>query len=79
MYFGKRSLKDYKHNYGLGVAVFFSALIGPFPAVFSLFYMVQAFSIPKIAVTLILLVLSVYSALTWRLRRSEAPKSNVTL
>jgi hypothetical protein len=71
LYFGKRSLKDYKYNYKLPTAIFFYALIGPFPAVVSLFYTVQAFTIPKMAVTIILLALSIYSALTWRVTASK--------
>ena len=71
LYFGKRSLKDYKYNYHLPTAIFFYALIGPFPAVVSLFYTVQAFTIPKMAVTIVLLLLSVYSALTWRVTASK--------
>jgi len=43
LYFGKRNLKDYKHNYGLGVALFFYALMGPFPVKLSFFYIVEAF------------------------------------
>jgi hypothetical protein len=31
LYFGKRVLKDYKHTYGIVVAIFFYALLGPFP------------------------------------------------
>jgi hypothetical protein len=66
LYFGKRSLKDYKENYGLGVAVFFYVFIGPFPAVFAVFYAIQAFTIIRLSVAIVLLVLSAYSALTWR-------------
>jgi hypothetical protein len=66
LYFGKRSLKDYKHNYKLPTALFFYALIGPFPAAFALYSTVQAFSVLKIAVAVLLLALSVISALTWR-------------
>ena len=32
LYFGRRSLKDYKETYGLAVAIFFYALVGPLPA-----------------------------------------------
>ncbi|MGD0450670.1 MAG: hypothetical protein ABSA79_06405 [Candidatus Bathyarchaeia archaeon] len=66
MYFGKRSLKDYKLTYKLPTAIFFYALIGPFPVAILLISTVQAITIPKIAVTLVLAILSVYSALTWR-------------
>jgi hypothetical protein len=71
LYFGKRTLKDYKYSYKLPTAIFFYALIGPFPAAVSLFYTVQAFTIPKMAITIILLVLSIYSALTWRVIASK--------
>ena len=66
LYFGKRSLKDYKYNYKLPTAIFFYAFIGPFPAAILLAYTIQAFSILKIAVLLVLVIFSVYSALTWR-------------
>ncbi len=66
LYFGKRSLKDYKYNYKLPTAIFFYALIGPFPAVFALFSFVQDFAVLKAAVAACLLVLTVYSGLTWR-------------
>ena len=32
LYFGKRSLKDYKYNYKLPTAIFFYVLIGLFPS-----------------------------------------------
>jgi hypothetical protein len=66
LYFGKRSLKDYKKTYGLQVAIFFYSLIGPFPAAILLFSTVQAFTPLKVAVLAVLLLLSVFSALTWR-------------
>jgi hypothetical protein len=66
LYFGKRSLKDYKYNYGLPVAIFFYIVMGPFPATVLLVSTVQAFTILKAAVLVVLLVFSVFSALTWR-------------
>ena len=69
LYFGKRSLKDYKQTYGIGAAIFFYALLGPFPAAFLLVSTVQAFAVLKIAVLLCLLIISLYSALTWRTTR----------
>jgi len=66
LYFGKRSLKDYKHTYGLATAIFFYTLLGPFPAAILLISTVQAFSILKIAVLISLLIISLYSGLTWR-------------
>ncbi len=65
LYFGKRSLKDYKHTYKLGTAIFFYALIGPFPAVIALVSTIQAFSTLKAGLLIVLFALSVYSALTW--------------
>jgi hypothetical protein len=69
LYFGKRSLKDPKESYGMASAVFFYALLGPFPAAFLLVSTVQAFEVLKIAVLLCLLTISLYSALTWHTTR----------
>jgi len=66
LYFGKRNLKDYKQTYGIAIAIFFYALIGLFPAAILLASTVQAFTILKIGVLLSLLIISIYSALTWR-------------
>jgi hypothetical protein len=68
LYFGKRSLKDYKYNYGLAVAIFFYLLLGPFPAAVLLVSTVQAFTVLKAVVAVVVLLISVYSALTWRTR-----------
>jgi hypothetical protein len=80
LYFGKRSLKDYKYNYKLGTAIFFYALIGPFPAAVLLISTIQAFTVLKIVVVAVLLILSIYSATTWRTIRKldmpETPTSN---
>jgi hypothetical protein len=65
LYFGKRSLKDYKYNYHLPTAIFFYALIGPLPAAIRLIYTIQAVTALKMAVLIILLALSVFSDLTW--------------
>lgn len=65
LYFGNRALKDYKETYGLTIAIFFYTMIGPFPAALALFSVVQTFAIPELAIMLILLILSIYSALTW--------------
>jgi hypothetical protein len=75
LYFGKRSLKDYKYTYGIFTAIFFYALIDPFPAAILLISTVQAFAILKIAVLIGLLIISTYSALTWRTAR----KLNATM
>jgi len=69
LYFGERSLKDYKYNYGLAVAIFFYALLGPFPAAILLVSSVQTFTVLKVAVLAVLLLMSAYSALTWRTTR----------
>ena len=66
LYFGKRSFKDYKYSYKLPTAIFFSLLIGAFPAAFALFSALQNFTIFKAAVFLVLLALTIYSGLTWR-------------
>ena len=72
LYFGKRSLKDYKHTYHLPAAIFFYAFIGPFPAAFSLFSTFQVFTILKATVSIVLLLLAIYSGLTWQAKK---PKS----
>jgi hypothetical protein len=66
LYFGRRIFKDYKYSYKLPTAIFFSLFIGAFPAAFALFSALQDFTMVKAAVFLVLLVLTVYSALTWR-------------
>jgi hypothetical protein len=72
LYFGKRSLKDYKHTYHLPIAIFFYAFIGLFPAVFFLYSTFQAFTILKAAVSIVLLLLAIFSGLTWQ---ATKPKS----
>jgi hypothetical protein len=76
LYFGRRSLKDYKKTYGLPVAIFFYALIGPFPAAIALYSTVQAFTNFKALVLVILLALTVFSGLTWRQQKGNAASSN---
>ncbi|HSV48695.1 MAG TPA: hypothetical protein VLH35_00130 [Candidatus Acidoferrales bacterium] len=66
LYFGNRNLKDYKYNYKLPTALFYYAFIGLFPAVFMLILTIQTFTPLKAAVLVILLVLTAFSALTWR-------------
>jgi hypothetical protein len=65
LYFGKRSLKDYKYSYKLPTAILFYLLIGPIPAAFSVYWTLQAFTIPKAAVSVLLLALCIISAYTW--------------
>jgi hypothetical protein len=69
LYFGKRSLKDYKYNYHLPVAIFFYILLGPFPAAVLLLSTIQIFTVLKAAILIVLLLFSIYSALTWRPNR----------
>jgi hypothetical protein len=66
LYFGKRIFKDYKYNYKLPGAIFFTLYIGAFPTVFALFSALQNFTIGKAVVFVILLALTIYSGLTWR-------------
>lgn len=71
LYFGKRSLKDYKYTYKLPTAVLFYLLIGPLPAAFSLYLTVQTFTIPKAVISVLLLTLCAVSAYTWIPKRKE--------
>ncbi len=66
LYFGNRNLKDYQKTYGLAVAIFFYALIGPLPAIFAVFSLFRTFTIFKITVMIILWIFSIYSASTWK-------------
>ncbi|MCW4001202.1 MAG: hypothetical protein NWE93_13290 [Candidatus Bathyarchaeota archaeon] len=71
LYFGRRIFKDYKYNYKLPTAVFFSLYIGAFPAAFALYSAATGFTVVKAAVSAVLLVFTIYSATTWRI---EKPK-----
>jgi hypothetical protein len=66
LFFGKRSLKDPKESYGMASAVFFYALLGPFPAMFSFVSTIQTFTVFKLLISLCLLAVTVFSGLTWR-------------
>jgi hypothetical protein len=66
LYFGERSLKDYKHTYHLTTALFFYALIGLFPAALAIIFAIQMFTILKLIIAIILVVHTTYSATTWR-------------
>ena len=66
LYFGKRSLKDYKQTYGLAPAIFFYALLGPVPAAVLLISTLQDFSMLKTAVLIFPFVVTLNSGLTWR-------------
>ncbi len=73
LYFGKRSLKDYKHNYRLPVALFYYTLVGPLPAAILLASTIEVFTAAKTAVLFISFAFSVTSALTWRANPSNVP------
>ncbi len=77
LYFGKRSLKDPTETYGIPAAIFFYTFVGPFPAAVLLASTATAFSIPKLAILVTLLVLSAYSGLTWRAKSSEKVKKTI--
>jgi hypothetical protein len=66
LYFGRRIFKDYKYNYKLPGAVFFTLYIGAFPAAFALYSTLIALTPLKAAVSAALIVITIYSALTWR-------------
>jgi hypothetical protein len=65
LYFGKRSLKDYKQTYHLPTALFFYAFLGPFPAAVLLAATVQGFAVLNVGVLVCLLAFSIVSASTW--------------
>jgi hypothetical protein len=71
LYFGNRSLKDYKYNYKLPTALFFYVFIGPLPAAALLISTLQTFTALKAAVLAVLLALTIFSALTWRPNRKS--------
>jgi hypothetical protein len=72
LYFGRRTFKDYKYSYKLPTAIFFTLYIGAFPAAFALYSVATGFTVIKAAIFVPLLVLTVYSSLTWRIKRSNA-------
>ena len=69
LYFGKRIFKDYKYNYKLPTAIFFTLYIGAFPAAFALYSAVTDFTVVKAAVFMVLLAFTIYSGLTWRTKK----------
>ncbi len=73
LYFGKRNLKDYTKTYGLPVAIFFYIFLGPFPATVLLASTFQAFSFLKVGVLLALLMISIYSGMTWHTADKHQP------
>jgi hypothetical protein len=77
LYFGRRIFKDYKYNYKLPTAIFFTLYIGGFPAAFALYSTIVDFTVIKAAVFVALLVFTIYSALTWRPRKPKNPKEAI--
>jgi len=78
LYFGRRIFKDHKYSYKLPTAIFFTLYIGAFPAAFALYSAITDFTAFKAAVFVALLVLTIYSALTWRPRKPKNPKRDNT-
>jgi hypothetical protein len=70
LYFGRRIFKDYKYNYKLPGAIFFTLYIGAFPAAFALYSTLIAFTPVKAAVFAALLAITIFSALTWRPKKA---------
>jgi len=77
LYFGRRIFKDYKYNYKLPGAVFFTLYIGAFPAAFALYSAIVDFTAIKAAVFVVLLVFTIYSGLTWRQGKLKTSKESV--
>jgi hypothetical protein len=73
LYFGKRVFKDYKYNYKLPTAIFFTLYIGGFPAAFALYSVVTDFTVAKAAVFVVLLSFTIYSGSTWRTKKPSIP------
>jgi hypothetical protein len=74
LYFGRRIFKDYKYNYKLPTAIFFTLYIGAFPAAFTVYSAIVDFTVIKAAVFVVLLAFTIYSALTWRTKKSSQQK-----
>jgi hypothetical protein len=71
LYFGRRIFKDYQYNYKLPGAIFFTLYIGAFPAAFALYSTLQNFTEIKAAVFAALLAFTLFSASTWRPKKSK--------
>ena len=76
LYFGRRIFKDYKYNYKLPGAIFFTLYIGAFPAAFAGYSAITNFTVIKAAVFAVLVVFTVYSALTWRPKKAATFPKN---
>ncbi len=77
LYFGKRIFKDYKYNYKLPTALFFSLYIGAFPAAFALYSAIQDYTAVKATVFVALLAFTIYSGLTWRTKKRPPQEKKV--
>jgi hypothetical protein len=73
LYFGKRSIKDYKETYGVAVAIFFFTLLGPFPIAILAISAFQTFALTKIMVLLFLSAFTLFSVSTWRMAPGKNP------
>ena len=73
LYIGKRIFKDYKYSYKLPTAIFFSIYIGAFPVAFALYSAVIDFTVIKAAVFVVLLAFTIFSGLTWRIKKHPTP------
>jgi hypothetical protein len=73
LYFGRRIFKDYKYNYKLPGAIFFTLYIGAFPAAFAAYSAITNFTAIKAVIFAVLLAFTVFSALTWRPKKSSTP------
>jgi hypothetical protein len=73
LYFGRRIFKDYKYNYKLPGAIFFTLYIGAFPAAFALYSAITDFTAIKATVFVVLLAFTIFSAFTWRTKKTSNP------
>jgi hypothetical protein len=78
LYFGRRIFKDYKYNYKLPGAIFFTLYIGAFPAAFAVYSTIADYTLIKAVVTGALLAFTVYSASTWRPKKLKPKPIEVT-
>jgi hypothetical protein len=75
LYFGRRIFKDYKYNYKLPGAIFFTLYIGAFPALFALYSAIIDFTEAKAGIFVALLAFTIYSASTWRTKKKSSPST----
>jgi hypothetical protein len=73
LYFGRRIFKDYKYNYKLPTAIFYTLFIGAFPAAFALYSAFANFTVAKTALFAVLLAFTIFSASTWRTKKRPNP------